>query len=168
MESSVTLADAIKSMWGAFGFKPADDGIAAWMSALSPIDGPHLRRAIREAAEGEHRPNLGAVKARASAIKHASETSTAAAPMLTDAERVRADAACVMSLLWLHYECGWSLDDIAGHVIARQLGKAAREALEAAKAQLSRDRVFAWMSAHARRNPLPNDYQHAKLGRISA
>lgn len=168
MHDSTTLAAAIKTMWAAFAHKPGDDGLAAWLGALAPLDGPGLRQAIREATEGEQRPNLGAVKARASHLRDSAKRRDAAfVPQLTQGERERADAACVMSLLWLHYECGWSLDELAGHVIARQLGKVAREALESAKQQLDRDRVFAWMSAQARKDPLPGDAEHAKKGRIA-
>lgn len=163
-----TLADAIRTMWAAFGHKPAEDGIAAWMGALAPLDSPQLRQAIREATEGEQRPNLGAVKARASALRYsAAQAKANYIPDLSPAERERADAACVMSLLWLHYECGWSLDELAGHVIARQLGKQSRDALEEAKKQLDRDRVFAWMSAKAKRDPLPGDSEHARKGRMA-
>lgn len=70
-------------------------------------------------------------------------------------------------MLWLHYECGWSLEDIAGHIVARQLGKDALSALQEAAKQLDRDRVFEWMSAKAAKDPLPCDAIHARKGRIA-
>lgn len=145
-EMGQQLRSAIAIAWASFGSKASDDTLNAWARELAAYDSPELRLALKEAASGEARPNLGAVKAR---YYHLRDSRKASKPMevaqLTPAERKRSDYAAIMSALWLHYEHRWTPEQIAGHVIGRVFGGNPVAAVEAAISTYSRFEVFKWM-----------------------
>lgn len=66
-------------------------------------------------------------------------------PELSPEQRRRSDHAAVLSMLWLHYEKGWSVADISGHVLARMFPGDIVKAVEAAKEIYTPEAVRSWM-----------------------
>lgn len=145
------LKDAIASTWASFGANAGPQTVAVWLQELSPYDGANLRAALREAANGETRPNLGAVKARYFALRDAAKASAQKnAPDLTAEERRRSDVACMKSCLWLHYAKGWQVSDFDGSVFAKNFGGDFKRAFTAALAGYDKDTILRWMDDQQR------------------
>jgi hypothetical protein len=102
---------------------------------------------MAELCEGDKFPTLKTIieMQRAKAMRKAHS----AAPMqeLTEAERKRADHAAILSMLWLHYEMGWKLEDFAGSTMGRLFGGDPRNLIEKAKRHYDRETVKCWMDA---------------------
>lgn len=165
------LKRAVRLLWKGFGRNADGETQGVWAKSLRPYaDGLALWRILREASEvDESLPSLSAVLTRVRAVV-ASEK-PAPNPTLTPAEKARADRTAVMSLLWLHYEFRWPLEQFSGAGLAGMLADAFGNrdaviaALRSARDTNSREDVRRWMFDQASQNPAPCD---KALGRFLA
>lgn len=137
---------AVRMLCDAFGRKLSDEALDTWAERLEPYAGrPLLWRVLKDAVAWEQWPNLGTVLSKVqSEIKHGEATKLP--PPLSERERQRADHAAIMSMLSLHYEQHWRLEDFSGHILGRCFGRDPFEALRAAKLQYDRESVQRWMA----------------------
>jgi hypothetical protein len=66
-------------------------------------------------------------------------------PELTPEQRAKSNKAAILSMLWLHYAKGWSLDSFKGHVLGKAYEGDPTAALKAACEIYDRDLVMRWM-----------------------
>jgi hypothetical protein len=121
--------------------------ITVWCRALAPYaEGKLLWRAFQTACETERMPSIDSLR---TLMRGRPELSVfQPPPPLSEAEQKRSDQAAIMSMLWLHYECGWSFHDVSGHVLARCFGGDAHSALVKAAECFDAETVRKWMYTH--------------------
>lgn len=139
---------AVKMLFTAFGKRDDPDQILFWVNRLEPLAGPKLFSALSQACEGEKFPALKTLAAAASEQPRANGFKDY--PPLTPDEKRRADNAAIISMLWLHYEHHWRLEDFGSHLLGRLFGGDPREQLEKAKLHYDRQTVAAWMETRER------------------
>lgn len=160
------LTSAVRHLWASYGRNCQEETQKLWARELRAFNLESVKRECRAWVRTQTQlPSLAELLITLKPYER-SESSQSFKP-LSESERVKSDAACVMAGLWLHYECGWPLAKIAGDVVGRQLGMDPMKALEEAKRQMDRDRVYRWMSFQARKDPLPGDAEHARHNRIA-
>lgn len=93
----------------------SDAQVTSWAETLRPYAGPVLMRVLDDFAIGDEFPNVGGIRAKYFGLTQSSKTPR---PQ-TEAERKKADHAAIVSMLWLHYEKGWRLEDFDGSPMAR-------------------------------------------------
>jgi hypothetical protein len=151
-DETETIKKAVRALHAAWNKKPDEETQAAWAKSLRPyFDRPSLRQAMRESVDGAQPgdwvPTVPALLARMRHIENQAVTSTA--PQHAHAEgslRKRGQAAAIKSLLWLHYEFGWSLEDTGAHTLAAVFGEDVRKAAQAAKENFTRETIRNWMA----------------------
>lgn len=102
-------------------------------------------------------PSISQLIKRMHGIEGAASKSDGRAPRLTEAERRKSTRAAVLSMLWLHYELGWSFEQLGEHIMANAFGGNAVAAVAAAKEQYTQATVRRWMADQAANNPAPCD-----------
>lgn len=162
-EDEDPLKRAVRMLWKGFGRNADGETQSVWAKSLRPYEsGLALWRVLREAVEIDEKiPSLSEILSRVRAVTDAS--APAPNPSLTMAEKVRADRSAIMSMLWLHYEFGWRLEDFGGAGLAGMLAEAFGDrdrvmvALNAARASNARSDVRRWMQDQAAATPAPCD-----------
>jgi hypothetical protein len=136
---------AVKMLFLAFGKRDDPDMVSFWVNRLEPLASARLYSALTQACEGDKFPSLRSI-AMASAEQQRANARKEIPP-LTAEEKKRADNAAILSMLWLHYEKNWRLEDFGGHVLGRLFGGNPQELLVKAKAHYDRATVAKWMEA---------------------
>jgi hypothetical protein len=152
---------AVRALWAAWTKRPNDEEQAAWAKSLRPYwDRPSLRQAMRAATEGalgDWIPTVPQLLGKMRAIESSTPTTQRADQPLDERAQRRAQRAAVLSLLWLHYEFGWSLEYVGSHLLASLFGGDPRAAIAAAKEQYTHATIRRWMADQAANNPAPCD-----------
>lgn len=160
------LVKAIKKLGAVHNRRMSDDATMQYCRSLAQhASGKAIWQALEESCDDERMPSIHALKRKLAGRPELEPFK--AAPLLTDAERKRSDIASIMSMLWLHYEQGWPLEDFAGTTLAKAFGGEPKAALQAAKEIYSRDQIFGWMTNEAANHPLPGDSKLRQQGKIS-
>lgn len=142
------IKQSVRLLAANFNRRMDDETLRFWASRLSDHVGPRLWRALAGALDGETFPTLRWVCDQASESPRAN--SVRFTPDLTDEQRRRSDHAAIMSMLWMHYEKGWTLSDFSAHILGRLFGKDPRQALIAAKEIYDSTTVKRWIEDQQR------------------
>lgn len=142
--TQMRLDKAIRKLFTMHNRRLNDEVVLEYCMHLAPYaSGKLIWEALAEARSDDRFPNLAALKRRLAGRPETEEYK--APPLLTEAERKRADHAAILSMLWLHCSAGWDLRDFAGHTLGRLFERDPTEALEAAKQIYNRATVLRWM-----------------------
>ncbi len=127
-----------------------------WLKRLLPYaKGSAIWRALEKACDDRTFPSVGGVLEQIQQEQRRDTVPFVPPPALTTAEQIKADAAGLKSMLWLHYQhefkpehVGGIVSNVLGKLYASQTGKDATEAIEAAKLLPGHDResILAWMA----------------------
>ena len=149
------LQSAVKLLAEVHNRRMSDAAVMVWCKALAPYaEGSMLWRAMAAGTEEDKMPSLHRIKELMRGRPDA-KAWTDLTP-LTPAEKKRSDNAAMLSMLWLHYHHGWSLEQVGqetiGRVVSAQLGVAIVDMpkmLAAAKEAYPKEMVLQWMRDQA-------------------
>ncbi len=152
----IRLDDKIQTLCEIHGRKLSDEARAHWLRELMPYAaGKAIYKALDSACNEARMPSVSWVKEQMAILARSEVKPFTPPPEMTTAEKIRADEAAILSMLWLEYTKGFGPVHIGGviagcmsRIYARQFGKTEpeiEEALAAARAKYPREYVLRWM-----------------------